>query len=384
MNITGKRISELDGIRGIAIILVLIWHYFVSVYSFEEGSIGNTIQALFKLSFIGVDLFFVLSGLLIGTLLLRNRTADDYFSAFYIRRVARLLPLYLLVVGLYIAFTLTLENPQNPALRWLLVGKSDAASPIPMWSYLVHAQNFMIAIQNDWGGQWLAPTWSLAVEEQFYLVAPLIIWALPTRFIPLVFGALFFAAPVFRMTIYMLTESALPSYVLLPSRLDAIAIGIIAAYYLQFESVENWLRQNARLLTKSLLWMSMGILAMIACGVQKDTFAMISIGHTFVALVSLNLILVGLYAGTPWVQAILTNRVLTGIGLVSYCIYLIHNPILGLVAYSLGGDLTLTSTVLALIATFVLAAASWRWFEKPIIAYSHRISVRSSALPVVS
>jgi peptidoglycan/LPS O-acetylase OafA/YrhL len=93
-----KRSQALDAVRGIAILLVLIWHYLP-----RDGSTPTLIISSTRLFWSGVDLFFVLSGFLIGSILLQNVSSRNYFSTFYIRRAARILPLYLLV---FFAFAL--------------------------------------------------------------------------------------------------------------------------------------------------------------------------------------------------------------------------------------------------------------------------------------
>ena len=90
-----QRIPELDGVRGIAILLVVIWHYWIALVINDplSGLYGAVVKSLY-LTWSGVDLFFVLSGFLIGGILLDNREAPGYFKAFYARRVCRIFPLY--------------------------------------------------------------------------------------------------------------------------------------------------------------------------------------------------------------------------------------------------------------------------------------------------
>src|SRR6266446_4286628 len=90
------RVPELDGLRGIAILLVIVWHYAVELFAREPGSTAAYGLAVLRLSWSGVDLFFVLSGFLIGGILIDNRGARNYFRVFYFRRVCRIVPLYYL------------------------------------------------------------------------------------------------------------------------------------------------------------------------------------------------------------------------------------------------------------------------------------------------
>src|SRR5271163_530813 len=98
-----RRIPQLDGIRGTAILLVIIWHFVVVpvTQAPHQGEIGRIVAHIGLLTWSGVDLFFVLSGFLIGGILIDARDSPNYFSTFYVRRVFRILPIYLLVVVAY-------------------------------------------------------------------------------------------------------------------------------------------------------------------------------------------------------------------------------------------------------------------------------------------
>src|SRR3990167_10051651 len=97
-----KKIIELDGIRGVAIALVLIWHYFATQLWVQDGTLLYYFRYMSALTWSGVDLFFVLSGFLIGGILLDHREAGNYFRVFYIRRVCRIFPLYYAHFALFV------------------------------------------------------------------------------------------------------------------------------------------------------------------------------------------------------------------------------------------------------------------------------------------
>lgn len=154
-----NRIPELDGLRGLAILLVVLLHYV------KDGVTGTGIWyslglAPLRLAGTGVDLFFVLSGFLIGGILLDVKTTDTYYRTFYLRRFHRILPVYFLWLLLF-ACGLALADPR-------VKGMFNQA--LPIWSYPLFLQNFAMAVQGTFGAQWLMVTWSLAVEEQFYLL----------------------------------------------------------------------------------------------------------------------------------------------------------------------------------------------------------------------
>jgi len=159
-----RRIPELDGLRGMAIGLVVLYHY-VKNAVVGTGFWYSLGLAPLRLAWSGVDLFFVLSGFLIGGILLEAKNTDGYFRAFYGRRFFRIFPLYYIWL---IPFGIGLATAP-PFLQGMF------NLHLPLWSYLLFLQNFLMVAQGTFGAQWLFVTWSLAVEEQFYLILPLLI-----------------------------------------------------------------------------------------------------------------------------------------------------------------------------------------------------------------
>src|SRR5262249_43923194 len=142
-----NRIVELDGIRGVAALTVVIAHSF--------GEVRHGTQVL-ELGWVGVDTFFVLSGFLIGSIILEQHQRPDFFRSFYVRRAARIIPLYATVCALTVA------------AAWLTADRTWADHPFPFAVYAAFATNFaMTMTRGTEGGIWLKPTWTVAVEEQF-------------------------------------------------------------------------------------------------------------------------------------------------------------------------------------------------------------------------
>src|SRR5687767_2907742 len=175
---TGRRetgfIPALDGLRGIAIILVMLHHF---TYYRPNSGIDAQIASVLFFGWAGVDLFFVLSGFLITGILLDTRDSKRYFSTFYARRTLRIFPLYYLV--LLLAFVVL---PKFPALHPVLLGQVGPVDLPPQWPYWLYLTNFSIA-DGGWVHGWVDVAWSLAIEEQFYLVWPLMIWLCPPRLV---------------------------------------------------------------------------------------------------------------------------------------------------------------------------------------------------------
>ena len=104
-----SRIPELDGLRGLAILLVLVWHYFISSISVGVGTWQAYAVVPFRLTWSGVDLFFVLSGFLIGGILYDVKNSENYFKVFYFRRIYRIFPVYFIWAVLFVCAFILLE-----------------------------------------------------------------------------------------------------------------------------------------------------------------------------------------------------------------------------------------------------------------------------------
>ena len=223
------RIPELDGLRGVAILLVIAYHYLEPLHTTARGW-RFVALAPARMGWMGVDLFFVLSGYLIGSILLANREAPSFFSTFYIRRFCRILPLYLpVVVVLFLVHHRASARPQPPLLE-----------------FLTFTHNFWVASAGTFGNTLLGFTWSLAVEEQFYLLLPALVrFHRGMRFIAIVTGCIGLALLLrYAFLVAAGGDAFLPIQVLLPTRLDPLMLGVAAA----------WLRARDVTIPRSLLW----------------------------------------------------------------------------------------------------------------------------------
>lgn len=156
--------AALDGLRGCAVLAVVLLHA-TSSLQHPATIAGGAIKKLFSCGWIGVDLFFVLSGFLITGILVDAKGRPRYFRTFYWRRSLRILPLY---YGLLVVLFVIAPAVAGPAWRAGALPSSGQA-----W-YWLHLQNF-VSLRNETAG-YLGNLWSLAIEEQFYLVwAPLIL-----------------------------------------------------------------------------------------------------------------------------------------------------------------------------------------------------------------
>jgi peptidoglycan/LPS O-acetylase OafA/YrhL len=367
-----KRIPELDGLRGIAIGLVIVQHYFSGPMSLGSSTVLRVLSRATSLCWSGVDLFFVLSGFLIGGILLDARHSPNYFKVFYVRRICRIFPIYFAVCGIAFFLQRTLLETDASRFGWLFVSKA------PWYSYLLFMQNVWMAVKNEWGIGLLAITWSLAVEEQFYLTLPALIRFVRSSALPYVLGAGIILAPMIRTLLLLLhPENRMGLYVLLPCRMDSLLLGVLAAWAMRKPEVCEFLVRR-----RKLLWVALGILgAGVLCFIpQPGIFwiPMVTLGYDLLALFYLNVLILILVDSSSWLAKMMRWRWLRGLGAISYGTYLLHVIVYTFCMEYLRGERStlrqwgdLTVTLIALGLTIALAQLSWRFFEKPIVRWGH-------------
>jgi peptidoglycan/LPS O-acetylase OafA/YrhL len=348
---TSQRISQLDGLRGIAILLVLAWHYGHAIK-------GDPFAALFTLAWSGVDLFFVLSGFLLGGILIDHRNSASYFTPFYARRFFRIVPIYLLV---------------------LVIGRMGDDGDLSLGWYLSFTQNLYMAARAQWD-IWQAQTWSLAVEEQFYLMLPLIIRFVPRKSLAHALVALVVAAPISRLLLFLLAgESALVAdAVLLPCRMDCLLLGVLCAYLLREPHWRKVLSESI----PALKWFAAILLGLLLLCANRgrgfNSVFMAVPGLTLIAaLYAILLLIVLLDSGL--LTRLMKRPVLRQFGTWAYCIYLIHILVpTWLFSFLLGrrfvidDGLSVALFFASFAAVIACAALSWRYIEAPLIRLGHR------------
>jgi peptidoglycan/LPS O-acetylase OafA/YrhL len=371
---SSMRIPELDGLRGIAILIVLYYHQVaIPLSSLPISSrLPKPLVSLGLLGWSGVDLFFVLSGFLIGGILLDARFSQNYFKTFYIRRAYRILPLYALLLLLLLAGGL-LSTRMLYTLHPLFAGQ------IPWLSYATFTQNFWMAAEGSFGALFMAVTWSLAVEEQFYLTLPFAIkFVRGKRFIGLLIGVII-AAPLLRMAIYWIqTPDRLAPYVLMPSRADALVLGVLAAYSLRQRRVWDFLCSHAHLVRCVLGLLALTVLLFGLKGYGFKSKQMISAGYTCMALLYTSLLVLAVTQKGKLVSRFLQARPLIQIGQLAYGIYLIHEIITWFchVYFVFGPPRSLQAEfwteLVTLPLVYGIARLSWQYFEKPMLSLGYR------------
>ena len=324
-----RRITQLDGLRAFAFLAVFLRH-----------------AIKFPLGWVGVDVFFVLSGYLITRNLLGLRATTPpgrSFGVFYFRRLLRIVPPYYLAL-----------------LAMLAVHHLSAADAA--WYF-----GFLSNIRDSFVGQITgvyAPMWSIAVEEQFYLVWPLVVFFVPLRRLPVVFLAVVLLAPIVR---YAMTPYGFDAvYTLMPCRMDLLAAGALFAL-VDERSPAAFHRHRAKLVGIGVA--AIGVFATISLSdhtfrtnLGLPLFNVVGFGLTAVLSAVTFAYVRGLQPGF-W-MSVLTSRPLQYVGKISYMCYLIH-----MVALELVGRLALGvvgTAILGFFATIALASVSWYLVEQPL------------------
>jgi peptidoglycan/LPS O-acetylase OafA/YrhL len=363
-----------DGLRGCAIGLVLFYHYFACTVQYRPRTLISHFFVPSRLTWSGVDLFFVLSGFLIGGILLDAKESTNYFKVFYIRRFFRIVPIYLVLLLSFIAVRLAAGNSAQTTFSWVL------ADTMLFWTYPLFIQNFWMAAAGAFGGGWLSATWSLAVEEQFYLTLPSIVRFVSLRILLAFVFLGIAAAPVVRLFFFRSSPHGwLTSYVLLPCRADALLFGVLCALLLRSRAWSNRIASSSYWFPGLLLGLIVvaAILTRIAAGIRAATMA--SLGYTSLAALYACILLFVCTRPRSHLASIARWRVLRWLGSIAYGAYLFHQPIQGL-AFALAlrsepriDDLSsLFVSLIALTLTLALAHLSWNFFESRLVKFSHR------------
>jgi peptidoglycan/LPS O-acetylase OafA/YrhL len=362
----GGHLPVLDGIRGTAILAVLLFHFIAP--DNRNGFLNAAVSWAFSYGALGVDLFFVLSGFLITGILYDSRTDDHYFRNFYMRRLLRIFPLYYGVL-----IILFMVVPLIPALHLpeLIALKSHQT-----WAWL-YAVNIYLAIHGGWVLSYIEHFWSLAVEEQFYLIWPLAVWLLaakPNTFLTFSFlvAAASFAG---RIIAAMAGVSPLALEVLTPFQLDALAIGGFLAVYLRQPGGEGGARRLILPLTLagfSLLLMQFGARHFSSHGNVLESLRSGAFHLLLAALLLKGL----LGAPTSSLSRFLLSQPLSLLGKYSYGLYVYHHffsyyfsshHTALILAIRLGCS-SMTALILqagvGITASIVLAWLSYECFEK--------------------
>ena len=309
-----RHIPALDGVRGVAILLVLIFHFARFTRIAGDLWLDRLFLHVTQVGWVGVDLFFVLSGFLITGILLDAKGREGYLRTFYARRALRILPLYYAVLCTMVLAALLFNSPVYH--RFL---ETQA------W-YWLHFQNVLFA-QRSWPGPAsLGHFWSLAVEEQFYLVWPFAVaFAKPGVLLRLSVGCVIAS---FLLRLVLSASGAHPafSYALMPARMDALAIGAVLAILARRDGLVRFLPYAPRVIVGS-------IIVLAALWVVRGEFNGLHdpltqvLGFTSLALL-FGALLVQIVGNPTGVSSrLFSNGFLRFWGRYSYALYIIHHVV---------------------------------------------------------
>ncbi len=385
MSSRGKNIRALDGIRGLAIIFVMLHHFEPLIPA--SNSLINSAKLVFSFGWVGVDLFFALSGFLITGILLDTRNASNYFGAFYARRILRIFPLYYAVLTVVLTAAAFVHPRPNGVP---LVADQKL--------YYLYLTNWLVLWKGPWTSNVLGHFWSLAVEEQFYLLWPLCVWLLVRRNLAKVAVGASVIALLVRIFWIARTGPDQAIAMATVTRMDALLCGALAAI----------LFRNLALLSvyrKWLPWVTLitispfavcAVALRVAHGIGGELFFAETIGFSLLAVGFSSWILHAADGdGTATLmQRVLRTKVLTDFGKYSYGIYVYHVPILGffVIAIRRGpfglvrGDFWFGALCVALLfaTSFLVAKISYECFERHFLALKRYFEARRSPAPTAS
>ncbi|MEO1482334.1 MAG: acyltransferase family protein [Myxococcota bacterium] len=340
--------AEIDGLRAVAVVPVIFFHAGLELFS------GG---------YVGVDVFFVISGYLITTLIVNALDRGDFSIArFYERRARRILPALLLVVLASLPFAWAWLTPSD--MRGFAAGIVGLAT---------FSSNFVLWQQSgyfDTGAELnpLLHSWSLAVEEQFYVLFPVflcLVWRFGKSLLFPLIGMLFVSS-------LLLGEWAVGSYpdaafFLLPTRGWELLLGALCALTLR--------RPGPKLTGLGANAASLGGLGLVAFAVFSfDRTTPTPSLATLIPTAGTALVILGANRGTI-AHSLLSTRPAVAVGLVSYSAYLWHQPIIAFFRVRFGTELDIRGVIFCVALAFLLAIVSWRFVEQP-FRHGMRIGTR--------
>jgi len=360
--VTGShRVPALDGLRGIAILLV-IPHNSDTFLAVKNWAFPFAMLA--HVGWTGVQLFFVLSGFLITSVLLDSRGSGNYYRTFYARRVLRIFPLYFLILVIFLLLVphLVQLSPETLATyqqqKWLWIFASNWAQPF---------QGTVV---------WFPHFWSLAVEEQFYLVWPFLVALIPLRHLlttTFVVTALAIGSRV------LLFEGALPAdaiYMFTTTRMDALALGAAAAVIARNGRAMQFVRHHQGMMAGMALVVAM-ISAAISHAFDTHDPGTIFIGYSVLAAAAAILVLT-LRAGQGsgnWLELGFSQPWLRSCGKYSYAMYVFHLLVVLTIGGEINGLLQATGTfrpilysLSVILISYALGWISYHYYERHFLA----------------
>jgi peptidoglycan/LPS O-acetylase OafA/YrhL len=360
-------VPALDGVRGVAVLIVII-HNAGWIAGPSEQLVLKLFSAIAATGWIGVSLFFALSGFLITGILLESRGHNRFFRSFYLRRTLRIFPLYYA----FVAGMVFVAAPLAWSAAWAAEVRAE------QWPYWIYVSNWTQAFNVDVHG--MMHLWSLAVEEQFYLVWPLLVYALSRPGLARLAVAMIVTAPFIRYGLYVGGLPMSATYLFTFARWDALAAGALLATLIRDDRGRAWVSAGRGKLA-AVLVAALGVLVFLQRGFHAEEVPIAVIGQSIIVGLSACLLAYAVDESpraSKAFRALLSWRVLRTLGTYSYAMYVFHFPIhhalkIPLGPWVEGSDDSLRIVrvfaylSLVLVLTFSASLVSWRLIEKPFL-----------------
>ena len=381
-----QHVKELDGLRGLAILFVMLFHFTADIPA--NSSMGRAVLKLCSVGWIGVDLFFVLSGYLITGILLRTKGSPHFFRNFYARRTIRIFPLYYGV--LFIIFILLPGLGFSPRINFPWEEQ--------LWFWL-YGTNVLIILKGIgatvFGSVMLTHFWTLSVEEHFYLLWPTVVrWANPKKLISIGIGVILICT-VARAVMSYFFRQPLASYCLTPFRIDSLIAGAILVTFCYSVKPTDFDIRRFAIGTIATTLPSLIVLFFWRQGLHPHDPLIQVVGYPLISGLSAAAIALAIVAKHDSIgTSFLRTCFLTSLGKYSYGIYIYHVLIwFPLNNWFSAGQLsritgsTLIGAVLHIFllsgASFAIAYISWHCYENPFLRLKRFFEYPSkSVMPV--
>lgn len=381
-----KHYRSLDILRGVAILLVLIYHSFIIR---PTSKIDDTFFLISNSLWIGVDLFFVISGFLITGILLDSKNKKGFFKLFWLKRILRIFPLYYCVV----AFAIFVA----PRINFLSHFPNFSDNQWWYWTYL---SNFHAIKVGSLKHQILSPTWSLAIEEQFYLLWPIVVYFLSRRKLALLSIITLLSCFTLRNYLFQKGYNAHFMYVSTFTRIDGIAVGSLIACLIRekngLESLYKFTKYLSAIVFPALIYF------FINGDLNRKHAFVVKYGYSLIALF-FGLVLVWFLSFEILKRRTIkepSNNILMKFILLlskhSYAIYLLNRPLVNLIndhifraqAYprlygsSISGQLVFTCALIGL--SLIGSILTWHIIEKPFLNLKHKLTTSNKKSTIIS
>jgi len=382
---TRRHIPELDGLRGFAVLIVIIFHT-MHVPKITTNFLDVSMHSLFMMGWCGVDIFFALSGFLITSILLNTKANEGYFTSFYYKRILRIFPLYYLYLAFIFIFFFPLMENRVVGQDKFKLELAEQAQPW-FWLYFSNIKQFFLG-RNFGAG--VGHLWSLAIEEQFYLVWPCLVYFCSIKNLKTLSLSLIVFSILLRIAFFYNNVSPQSIYTFTLTRFDALLYGGYVAILIKDGYVFNQKKAHSLLL----FLLALCVPLFIFFGPRyESTPIMFTIGYSIVGLTAGTLIVILQSGEASIVSKIFNRKWLMFFGKYSYALYLFHVLIRQAIyrvfsqpklffGLQIFWDLFVIAIVIAI--STVAALISWHCYEKWFLKLKHRFDKKTIVDPQVA